>query len=296
MELDPGAYGHSAYSSIDEVSISNIMIPGLKFFEWTENHEMTWDPFSGYECDGIIGLAPPWRKDFQLPSILAELESKGNLDAPMFSLELNTIDGGTGRLVIGADDKLLDHPDTIKLPVVVSPDPEFRKDFGELWTVSLKSVRIQSKTTPPIEMPLADDFIAMLEINTYITILPKRHAEEIWKAIGSVNPSPMPNISCDRVDDLPDLVFKFDGGQTVRLTAKEYVMRIIDDDLDRSICLIAILDNSDYGVSPNVAILGTSFLRGFHSIWDWRNRTVSCKLFSVLLMFCILTSSSGYNT
>jgi hypothetical protein len=158
--------------------------------------------------DGIIGIAPPRRNDFTFPSILAELERKGNLDAPMFSLELNTTTNGTGMLVIGANDKLLDHPDTIKLPIV--DDPNGR--FSDWWTVSFKSVEILSEDSPPMELPLIIDSIAVFDTSAYQIILPTKIAKAICKLIGvDDNDFPLHTVSCERMNTLPDLDFKFNG-------------------------------------------------------------------------------------
>jgi hypothetical protein len=99
----------------------------------------------------VIGLAPPWRKGFELPSFLAELDEKRNLDVSMFSLELKSTQNGTGKLVIGAVDELRDHPDTIKLPVIDDP----KGNFTGMWTTPIKSLSIQP-AYPPHKMDMCN--------------------------------------------------------------------------------------------------------------------------------------------
>jgi saccharopepsin len=262
---------YGGYSSIDHASINGLSIPDIEFLEWTEQSIRglgIWD----FIYDGIISLSPPWRKGFGLPSLLAAIDERGNLDAPMFSLELNRTQNGTSKLVIGAKDMALEHPDTIKLPIVDHPNV----NFTGLWTTPIKSLSIQSASNPHQELPFPGEYTAMLDPGTFQTILPRNYGKELLKYLGAVTYQWINLIDCSIVPDLPDLLFTFGKGQTVRITSEEYVLRISISQF--TICTIAIDDNSDHDDIPDdIVVLGSSFLRGFHSIWDWGNRTIGCR-------------------
>jgi hypothetical protein len=191
----------------------------------------------------------------------------------MFSLELNTTQNGTGKLVIGAVDTLLEHPDTIKLPVIDDPKGKFTR----MWTTPIKSLSVDP-AIPPHEIPFPGDYMAVLDPGIFQTILPRGIGVEILKLLGAYRYQWINAIDCSLVRTLPDLLFTFGGNQTVSMTSKEYVLKIAVLEGVPAVCTIAIDDVGEYPDIPdNIVVLGSSFLRGFHSIWDWGNRTISCK-------------------
>jgi hypothetical protein len=261
---------YDGYSSTDQVSISGLSIPDMEFLEWTEQDNRSNGIFD-FTYDGIISLSPPWRKCLGKPSLLAALIEIGSLDAPMFSLDLNTTENGAGKLIIGAEDKALEYPETIKLPIV----NHLNINFTGLWTTSIKSLSIQVEPNWH-KLPFPGEYTAVLDPGTFQTILPKNYGKEVVKFLGGFSYQWINYIQCSLVPDLPDLLFSFGEGQTVRITSEHYV--IVISIAHVKLCTIAIHDSGDYPELPDdIVILGSSFLRGFHSIWDWGNKTIGRK-------------------
>jgi hypothetical protein len=272
MSQDHKNIQYCGYSSADDGSIGGSNISGLKFLEWTEKDSSQFG-FFDFVYDGFIGLAPPWRNDSGLPSLLTQLDHMGDLDARMFSLELNTTHNGTGTLVIGAKDELLEKADTVKLPVV----DDLERDIKDMWTTPIRSLSIQSDALPPNELPFPGNSMAVLDPGTFQIILPRQYGIDLLQLLGAQRFLWVNAVPCPLVNNLPDLLFTFNEGQRVRITPEEYVLRIVLG-YGVFLCTIAIDDAIEHPNLPdNTVVLGSSFLRGFHSIWDWGNRTIACE-------------------
>jgi len=256
---------YHGYRSIDALSIGHTTIPKIQFLEWNKLQN-TSIQIADFLYDGILNLSPPWRGE---SSLLKSLIGAGNLDANMFSLELSKLNTSPGKLTIGAKDALLDHPNTIKLPMINHTN-DF---FANLWTTPIKSY-----STPYREIQFPEQSLAVLDPGTFQTILPRRYGRPLLAQLGSIRYEWMNYIDCARVPDMPELVFTFGQGQTVKLTGADYVVKMGFDEYDLSVCTIAFDDAYYFPEIPDdTMILGSSFLRGFHSTWDWENRIVGCK-------------------
>jgi hypothetical protein len=253
---------YSGYSSIDTLSIGTIKIPNVEFLEWDilkNTSVQIWD----FVYDGVISLSLPGRG---ASSLLKLLEDTSNLDAKMISLDLSRSHATSGNLVIGVKDQLMDHPNTVKLPIVEHPNTT----FSGLWTTSIKSYTVKSRN---IQFPTYSH--AVLDPGTFQTILPRGYGLPLLALLGAYRYLWINYIDCARVATLPDLVFTFKEGQTVKLTSEDYVVRMDFDGFDFTLCTIAFDDAKYFPEIPDdTMIMGSSFLRRFHSIWDWENKII----------------------
>jgi saccharopepsin len=266
--------------SQDTVSIGNITVRELEFLEWTAEQRTTPGIFN-WEYDGLVSLAPPWYRSNEqsensgLPSLLSALDAQNDLDAKIFSLELNKTQNGTGKLIIGANDDLLHDKSTAKLPIVDYPDTI----LSGLWTTPIKSMTIQFESYPSIELPFPGNYTALFNPGSFRTTLPRTYGLEFLKLTPARRVQWINMVDCASLDTLPDLLFTFEHNQTVKITPQEYVLKMeILREPHIELCTIAIDDTSEHEDLPDdVAVFGSSFLRAFHSIWDWENRTIGRK-------------------
>jgi hypothetical protein len=239
--------------------------------------------FADFTYDGILSLSLPV-EDGGRPSFLKSMSQQGTLDALMFSLDLNlkmkdlsTETDTTGKLVIGANDKLYHHPDTKRISIVKSEN----LNLTGSWVASMDSLVVKFKELPLIKLPLPGKHFAVFNPAIASIILPRGYGNELLTAFEVITSGRINMIPCPQISELPDLLFTFGDGQTVKITSHEYVVTYefnIDPRPPVQLCHVAIADSVDYPEYPdNVIVLGSPFLRGFHSIWDWGSQTIGCK-------------------
>ncbi len=98
------------------------------------------------------------------------------------------------------------------------------------------------------------------------------NAQDLIDSIGPIDPS------CEGVENLPDLVFTFEG-HALPVPWWSYVIRIPDKARPGYMkCRLGIKTSA----GPSQWLLGDSFLRAFYSVFDFENRQVG---FSSLKQF-----------
>jgi hypothetical protein len=100
-------------------------------------------------------------------------------------------------------------------------------------------------------------------------------------------------ISCDRRADLPDFTLYFGPHGYLTLNASQYLVEVEDTERG-TICVVPF--NGWYqvdlgGPSPDFIQLGTAFLSGLYSVFDYDHDTISRKCLSYALPRCIQLSS-----
>lgn len=71
-------------------------------------------------------------------------------------------------------------------------------------------------------------------------------------------------VNCSEVSRLPVLSFRV-GAQLYSLTGEDYVVR--EQELGRTLCYVGIEPND--GVATNVIVVGSSFLKGYYTHFDY---------------------------
>ena len=84
----------------------------------------------------------------------------------------------------------------------------------------------------------------------------------------------LPVVSCDKISELPHLVFDF-GGQEIALNGEDYI-----GEAEWLFCFRGPYCSPLIGSSlrdDNTIVLGPSFLKKVYSVFNWDERTVLCK-------------------
>jgi Eukaryotic aspartyl protease len=264
------------HSSRDHVELGGVKVPRFDLFEWV-HERFVGQSFFDFSYDGIMSLSLPTAG--KRPSLLKSLSKAGNLDALTFSLDLTTnmnTRHRTGKLVIGARDESSLQAETKRISLTKS----HHVNLTGSWTAKISSFGIKYENEDLITVPFPKTYLATFNPGIPWIILPRGYGTELHGYFGVIKSDWIRFISCDLIPELPDLLFTLGDGQTVRITSKEYVFRYDYEDVTppEHVCHVAIDDSSYHSEYPdNVVVLGSPFLRGFHSIWDWGSETISCK-------------------
>jgi hypothetical protein len=106
----------------------------------------------------------------------------------------------------------------------------------------------------------------------------------------------MPQVPCDKVLELPDHFLDF-AGQEIVLKGEDYVIKSYSPFCDPGgpYCLPMFGDiDALHGViGDDTIVLGSQFLKKVYSVFDWDDRTVSCKFLTDDWFDYLLTDASS---
>ena len=256
--------------SSDTVHLGEFDVKDFLFEEWTAASCVSFGcvPF-GY--DGALGLAPPWHHHGQTKhNLLSTLLSQQTLDKPIFSLKLPIGLYDEGQIMFGGLDPNINRSALIDLPVVEVTDPP----FSDGWAVAASNISFASPQ--PLHVVLPSDGYAVLDSAVPYLMLPSKLATNLTAAVGArPGPAFFHHIPCERRQELPLLTFTLDGHE-FSISAFDYILEIEPPDMGRT-CITTFMDISEFGFRPDCGfiVLGSPFLRGFQSIWDFGEGTIS---------------------
>lgn len=230
--------------------------------------------------DAILGLSPPWETSNDLkPSTLGSLLDSGVLEKPVFSWNPPSEDDGIGELMLGGALPPRDAGNATS----ISFAPGYEAGLQGLWPMQFNSFSLDHPTQP-VQVEL-EDHIAIIVSSFPGIMLPREWGTAIKTQLGAQPIGPIWSIPCDQRGSLPVLGFSFgpDGrdSELLNLTGFDYIRELHDlfrPPGDEPFCAINLEDASDYGVGDNVAVLGSAFLKGFYTTFDFYEREIQCEL------------------
>ena len=257
------------------MNLDGVAIQDHLFEEWTDASAYSIIGVRG-PYDGVLGLAPPWNKDSATPNILSSLVTQNRLPSQVFSLKLPVYSNETGELSLGSSNPEFYHPGSRPVPVIPIPDTAYDRNK---WTVPTSHISLN--TSIPLNLTLeGNGTYAFLDSGDPYIILPDAYARDVLAAIGAQRgPSIIVHhVPCWRRQELPRLTFTLNG-QDFSISAFEYT---VEADFGREVgivCMTTIYSQGDFALrSSDGIVLGSPFLRGFYSIFDFGEREVTCKL------------------
>lgn len=279
-----GDVNYGGIYSQDTVHLGNLDVKRQMFEEWTSaNCYSVGCLNTGY--DGVIGLAPPWNAGTGrgVPSILSSLESQGLLDESVFSLKLPIGPNDEGEIIFGRTPSGIEESKIVKIPVINITSPP---DFPTSWAVSATHISFDSPI--PMNQSLKSTTWALLDSSSPYLILPSELARNLTLAIGAQQgPYWFHNIPCERRQELPTLTFGL-GSHEFSISAFECTLEV--DDLfphAGKMCVTTFMAWDEFFPhSWEGMVLGSPFLKGFWSMWNFKEREVGCE--SCICGFCIV--------
>ena len=255
--------------SYDTIHLGDNNVTTFLFEEWTSASCYSIGCMnSGY--DGVIGLAPPWSVKYETrPNILSTLLSQKTLDAPIFSLKLPTGLHEEGEILFGGMNSTLNSSTLINLPLVNVT----QSHFSNRWTVRASNISFASPR--PLEFTLPTHGFAVLDSGDPYLIIPGALARNLTAAIGAKpGPAWFHNIPCERRQELPLLTFTLNGYE-FSISAFEYTLEIDPPHVGK-MCITTFMEADEFLFPKDWEgiVLGSPFLRGFYSVWDFEKGSV----------------------
>ncbi|KAI9769218.1 MAG: Vacuolar protease A [Geoglossum simile] len=272
MGVKWGAVNYAGFASQDTFHISDLSVPEFLFEEWTAATCYSIVCVMG-GFDGVLGLAPPWRKGNypDVPNALSLLLSNNLLSSPLFSLKVPRTEHDEGELLLGATNPSLYTPPLITLPIKNATGTA-QSRFSDLWTVAATDITFD--TALPLHRPLSTHYIALLDAANPWLILPSDFAGLLIEAIGAERgPYWYHNVPCSRRGELPALTFTL-GGRNFSISAFDYIHEV---DLKESglICITTFWPASEFLVDDSdIIVLGSPFLKGMYGVFDMEKREI----------------------
>ena len=291
--LEHGGYASSKWAgmtftgtlSYDTVHLGDSDVSTFLFEEWTSSSCYSIGCL-GFGYDGVLGLASPWSVHHEhRPNILRTLLSQKTLDEPIFSLKLPIRIDEEGEILFGARNPKLNSSALIDLPVVNGT----RAPFSSSWNVPASKISFASPR--PLEVTLPSNTIAVLDSGDPYLMLPDAMARNLTAAIGAIpGPAWFHHIPCERRQELPLLTFTLDG-HDFSISAFEYTLEINLPEYPR-MCITTFMSTEEFAFPRDLdlIVLGSPFLRGFYSVWNFEEGKVGRKYCGFLPACCVIAN------
>lgn len=265
--------------SHDTLSLnSGIHVPDLPFVELT-----SWQGFP-HEFDAVLGLAPGRGIYFEgsdapgLPSAFKHMIDANVTKRNLFSLLIPRDEHEFGDLSFGVIHEDLYHGKLIRHPLLPTGAG------NESWQIAAPEISLRDSAGKELSSHSLKGFKAQIDSTFGSIALPEAIAEDI---LTTLNVTEVPGCSflrevpCGKVQDMPDLVLDFDG-QTIAIKPEFYIQDASGFPFcpGRPICMPFILgfdSESLPWIGNDTIILGDAFLKSVYSVYDWDEKTISCK-------------------
>lgn len=230
--------------------------------------EMTEEPFSAFEFDGILGLgleSLALDPEFSFMGQWTRLNKK--LDS-LFGVFVSRNDDVASEITFGGLDSRRTSGELHWASV-------HRPEMG-YWQLQIKNVTIGGE---PLDLCQGGECVAIADTGTSLLGVPKDAAQNLhWLLARTVDHNPS-EMDC-REHKGPDIVFDL-GGFQVTLTSEDYSrpagLRVITKETNETefVCRAQLLP-VDEGptLGPKAWILGEPVLRKYYSAYDWGNSRI----------------------
>ena len=261
----------------DVMKIDQLQIDDQEFEEATEVRaglEVPWE--------GIVGLSrfnfTTTITNFTGANPFHNMISRSLLSRNVFSLLLPSVQGDVGVLTLGPDNAYGPSLPAVTLPLTSqdSEDDQAHEFLGSGWQTGLHSLRLDAwDGHEVIEAPLDGYTVVFSTVNPLLTF-PSNLVNVLKRALHVSVDAPI--VDCEKRSMMPNMTLRMGvGSQThdIVLTPEDYTSRssIV---FPEEYCSLPWNGN---GISDKhkLLVLGTPFLRRYHTTFDYDNETVTCK-------------------
>lgn len=235
---------------------------------------MTEDPFSHFDFDGVLGLgleALTLSPEF---SFFGQLSKQASMQ-PIFSVFLSQHDGHDSMISFGGYEQKFAGTDVVWAPVAMS-------ELG-YWQVQLKSVKVNGQALPDCE---DGSCRAILDTGTSLLGVPRQAVRSMHRMLARPVPEEQQENSAIDCRRLPGSSLEFDVGETVvSLLPEDYSrptpfnMTIPNQNKWRLFCRSLLLPvEMAAPLGPKVFIWGEPVLRRYYTIYDVSKKRVGFAL------------------
>lgn len=200
----------------------------------------------------------------------------------MFSLKLPRSTSDQGSLVLGGiDEELFDGPIT-RFPAVRSSTPTDMPYWDNAWAIPVTSITFNTPHQP-LHWEMPESSAAVLDSGWPCIFLPTQLFRNMTAACGGtkiqVGFDTFYQIPCERRQELATLTVSI-GEHNLTITPFDYTLEVDfpwNSPQIGKICLLSFQDAAAYGMSPDLVVLSSPFLRGFYTVFDVGKMEIGCK-------------------
>jgi len=266
-----GEHG-KGFVSQDTLAVGDgIHVPHLPFLE----ANYTSPTFLEGAVDTVIGLAidkPRYLESSHhfLPSPFATLVKENVLDRNIVSILLPRNDDDLGDIMFGDLDEALYEGD-------LSSHPLYPSDTTQ-WQIEANSVKVSDQNGTVFSEESLPGYTARLHTFFPFIVLPPTIGEVVVNSTGADCSDGCQGckVPCDQLHELPYVTFNL-GGHNFTITGEDYAVKT---DITWPFCRYSVRCElligpgaNDY-LEPETIDLGSSFLRGIYSAYDFDARSV----------------------
>jgi len=250
FEIRYGSGSVSGFFSKDSVTVADdIVIEGQRFGEIQDAGGLGL-AYSLGKFDGILGLGFSSISIDGATTVFENALKQNKLDQPIFSFYLG--DNAPGELTFGGYDASKFEGDLNFVHL----------DAATYWQITLDKV-----AAGDFEKESTDKITAIVDSGTSLLTGPKADVAKIAAAVGAT-----PNIvgeytiDCEKLDDIPDVVFTI-GGIEYTIPGKKTVIQV------QQTCLFAFM-GLDFPAPGPQWILGDVFMREYYTVFNYNDKTI----------------------
>lgn len=254
FEIRYGSGTVSGFFSKDAVKLADDIIVESQEFAQVFDAGGLGMAYSLGKFDGILGLAFSSLSVGFKTTVFENAIQQNKVDQPIFAFYLGQENGQPGELTFGGYDssKFEGELKYVKL------------DSAMYWQITMDSVKAGDYEKVAAS---GDEITAIVDSGTTFITGPRAEVEKLAKAAGAkANIMGEYTIDCDKVDDIPDIVFAI-GGTDYTIPGSKTVIQAQDT------CLFAFL--ATYVPPPGPQwILGDVFMREYFTVFNYHDKSI----------------------
>eukprot|EP00933_Yihiella_yeosuensis_P073877 TRINITY_DN8266_c0_g1_i1.p1 TRINITY_DN8266_c0_g1~~TRINITY_DN8266_c0_g1_i1.p1 ORF type:complete len:492 (-),score=93.69 TRINITY_DN8266_c0_g1_i1:367-1842(-) len=239
--------------------------------------EMTSEPFSQFEFDGVLGLGLESLALDPEFSFYGQLTRNNGRLSPSFGVFIAKEDAVTSEISFGG-------PDPRRFASELQWVPVTKPEHGH-WQLAVTSIRVGNET---IELCDAGDCTAIADTGTSLLGVPKAFVQKMhWllaRKVEDVDPKTTETVDC-REQEGPNITFIMQNGLEISIGHEEYsrpaALRVITNATgeEQLICRASLLPVDEIpSLSPKTFILGEPVLRKYYTAYDWKDQRIGWAL------------------
>ena len=284
-DLSPARIRYMGIYTYGNVSQDSLYVGGIEIENQIFEEATIWRPvplFWDDLLDSALGLArlPLNFSDstMEARNPFQNMISQNLLDWNVFSLRLARTDEEKGVLVFGSVDKDLYSGNLVSFPAtnVTCGDNEAIAVYSSSgWQIPVQSISLSSNSSSgPLHASLPN-YTAILSTDFPHIGLPRGLAQQFTEHCGAVIESGA--LSCEERVLLPNLTVTLGPDRhEIVLTPWDYMFEV-EDEAHGTRCVLPFVDLMEMLDGFEYIMLGTAFLSGLYSVFDYDNQTVSCE-------------------
>lgn len=285
-DLSPASVHYMGIYTYGNVSQDSLYVGGVEVKNQIFEEATIWRPvplFWDDLFDSALGLAR-LPLDFSESTIKARnpfqnMINHNLLDRNVFSLRLARTDEEKGELVFGSVDRDLHTGDLVSFPAtnVTCGDNEAIAVYSSSgWQIPVQSISLSSNSSSgPLHASLPN-YTAILSTDFPHIGLSRGLAQQLTEHCGAA--VEMSALSCKERTLLPNLTVTLGPDRhEIVLTPWDYMFEV-EDETYGTRCVLPFVDLMEMLDGFEYIILGTAFLSGLYSVFDYDNQIISCEL------------------